>query len=438
MFEKNVYRQRRQHLREQFDEGILLFLGNDESPMNYADNTYHFRQDSTFLYYFGLDSPGLVAIMDIDDESETIFGYDFTVDDVVWMGPQLSLQERAEQVGAQKSAAEEELPHIIAKALGAGRAVHILPPYRCEHRIKVAALLHVTVEAVAQYVSEPFIRAVVAQRSSKSAEEISEIEKAIDITYEMHTFAMRHARPGVIEREIAGRMQSIAASSGASVSFPIIFSVHGETLHNHQHGNVMRSGDIAVNDSGAESSLHYAGDITRTIPIGGAFTRRQRDIYDIVLSAQMGAISAIRPGISYRDVHMQAAKIMAEGLKQIGIMRGDIDDAVAHGAHALFFPHGLGHMLGLDVHDMENLGEKYVGYDDSIQRSPQFGLKSLRLAKTLQPGYVVTVEPGLYFIPALIEQWKAAGKCAEFIDYKKLSSYLDFGGIRIEDDVLVT
>ncbi|MBN1559465.1 aminopeptidase P family protein [candidate division KSB1 bacterium] len=438
MFAENVYRQRRQQLKQQFDAGVLLFLGNDDSPMNYSDNTYRFRQDSTFLYYFGLQDPGLAAVIEVDDESETLFGYDFTVDDVVWMGPQPSLQERAERVGVVKCAAQSQLAPVIAKALAAGRDVHILPPYRGDHRIKAASLLHISVEAVEHYASEPFIKAVVAQRSIKSTDEIVEIETALDITHQMHTFAMQHARPGMVEREISGQMEGIAATRGAGVSFPIIFSVHGETLHNHYHGNIMRRGDIAVNDSGAESFLHYAGDITRTIPIGGQFTSRQRDIYSIVLSAQMQAIAAIRPGIPYRDVHLHAARVMAEGLKQLGLMRGDMDDAVAQGAHALFFPHGLGHMMGLDVHDMENLGENHVGYDESIQRSAQFGLKSLRLARALQPGYVLTVEPGLYFIPALIAKWEAAGKSRDFINYEKLRAFLDFGGIRIEDDVVVT
>ncbi|MBN1481823.1 aminopeptidase P family protein [candidate division KSB1 bacterium] len=438
MFESDIYVQRRELLKKELQGGIVLFLGNGESPMNYADNPYSFRQDSTFLYYFGLDTPGLAAIMDIDEDLEIFYGYDYTVDDIVWMGPQLSLQERAERVGIKKSAPEENLTNAVTSALNRGRLVHVLPPYRDEHRIKIASLLHLNIDTAEHYVSEPLIKAVVAQRSVKSAEEIGEIEKAIDITYEMHTFAMQHARPGMLEREISGKMAGIAAAYGSSISFPIIFSVHGETLHNHYHGNVMQAGDLVVNDSGAESLLHYAGDITRTIPIGGHFSKRQRDIYEIVLAAQKNAINAIRPGIAYRDIHLQSARDMADGLKQIGLMRGDIKEAVAVGAHALFFPHGLGHMLGLDVHDMENLGENVVGYDATIQRSSQFGLKSLRLAKALQPGYVLTVEPGLYFIPALIEKWQSDKKFVEFINYDNLKDYMDFGGIRIEDDVLVT
>ena len=438
MFKTETYVQRRRVLKKQFKDGILLFLGNDDSPINYTDNMYHFRQDSTFLYYFGLENPGLYVVIDIDKNDEILFGYDFTVDDIVWMGPQPSLQERAEQVGLKKSAAESELEHFLANALNKKRTVHILPPYRGEHKIKYASLLHLHVDGVEQYVSEPFVKAVVAQRNIKSEQEIVEIEKAIDITYEMQTFAMKNARPGLVEREISGKMEGIAAALGISTSFPIIFSVHGETLHNHDHGNTMRAGDIAINDCGAESISHYAGDITRTIPIGGKFSARQKDIYEIVLTAEMSAIEIIRPGIPYKDIHLQIAKQMADGLKQLGLLKGDMDDAVQQGAHALFFPHGLGHMMGLDVHDMENLGEDYVGYDGTIERSSQFGLKSLRLGRALQPGFVLTVEPGLYFIPALIEQWKANGMFASFINYDKLDAYLDFGGIRIEDDVLVT
>ncbi len=438
MFEQKIYVQRRVRLKSKMQNGILLFIGNTESPMNYADNTYPFRQDSTFLYYFGLDQPGLAALIDLDNDDEIIFGYDFTVDDIVWMGPQPSLRERAESVGVKKSAPTADLAHVISHALDKGRTVHILPPYRGEHRITYASLLHVNVDGVEQYVSEDFIKAVVAQRTIKSDEEVAEIERAVDITCEMHTFAMKKARPGMVEREISGAMMGIAAAHGTSASFPIIFSVHGETLHNHYHGNTMRAGDMAINDSGAESLNFYAGDITRTIPIGGTFTSKQKEVYDIVLSAQMKAIDAIRPGIQYKEIHLQTAKNMARGLKALGLMKGDMNDAVIQGAHALFFPHGLGHMMGLDVHDMENLGENYVGYDETLQRSTQFGLKSLRLGKTLETGYVITVEPGLYFIPALIEKWRAAGTCADFINYDKVDDYLDFGGIRIEDDVLVT
>ena len=438
MFDPGIYTARRKVLKNKLKSGLLLFLGNNESPSNYADNPYRFRQDSTFLYYFGLDDPGLGAIIDLDNDIETIFGYDFTVDDIVWMGPQPSLQERAERAGVKKSATTAELATVISSALDKGQTIHILPPYRAEHRIRCASLLHVNVDAVDQHVSESFIKAVVDQRNVKASEEVAEIEKAVNITGDMHIFAMQHAKPGMVEREISGKMEGIAAAYGTSTSFPIIFSKHGETLHNHFHGHVLHAGDLVVNDSGAESLLHYAGDITRTIPIGGKFSSKQRDVYEIVLSAQVNAINAIRPGVPYLDIHLHAAGDMAEGLKHLGLMKGDVHDAVVHGAHALFFPHGLGHMMGLDVHDMENLGENYVGYDKMVQRSSQFGLKSLRLGRTLQPGFVLTVEPGLYFIPALIQQWKRDEKFTEYINYDKVEEYLDFGGIRIEDDVLVT
>jgi Xaa-Pro aminopeptidase len=260
----------------------------------------------------------------------------------------------------------------------------------------------------------------------------------VDISYEMHTTAMKMARPGIVESDISGAIEGIALQRGSGVAFPVILSVNGQILHNHAHGNIMQEGDLLVNDSGAQTNMNYAGDITRTIPVSGKFTSMQRDIYEIVLKAQVDSIEVIKPGSSYRDIHLLAAETIATGLKELGLMKGNIQDAVAQGAHALFFPHGLGHMMGLDVHDMENFGEQYVGYDESVQRSQQFGLAYLRLAKSLKPGYVLTVEPGIYFIPDLINQWKNSNKFENYIEYTKITEYLSFGGIRIEDDVLVT
>jgi len=438
MFDAQIYVKRRQQLKDQFSSGVLLFLGNEESPMNYPGNPYLFRQDSTFLYYWGLDDPGLAAIIDLDNDREILFGYDYTVDDIIWMGPQPSLAQRGERVGVSRTAPTEELEKALLNALQQGQKIHFLPQYRPENLVKLESLLGIHPRLVNQYASVEFIKAVVAQRSLKAPEEIAEIEAALDITYQVHTFAMRETAPGKYEREIAGAIEGMARALGGRLSFPIIFSIHGETLHNHHHGNLMKESDLVVNDCGGETALGYAGDITRTFPVNGKFSPRQKEIYQVVLQSQLAAIDAIKPGVKYRDVHLLTARVIADGLKALGLMKGDMEEAVKQGAHALFFPHGLGHMMGLDVHDMENLGEDYVGYDEETRRSDQFGLAYLRLAKKLEPGYVLTVEPGVYFIPELIDQWKSAGKFSEFIDYQKVESYRDFGGIRIEDDVLVT
>jgi Xaa-Pro aminopeptidase len=406
--------------------------------MNYPGNPYHYRQDSTFLYYWGLDEPGLAAVIDLDEGREMIFGYDFTVDDIVWMGPQPTLKERAAKVGVKRTATDGELADFLTGALQKHRRVHFLPQYRADNLQKIEKLLGIHPRLVNDYASEKLIKAVVAQRSIKSKEEIDEIEAALDIAYEMHVHAMKNARPGKYEREIAGVMEGIALSLGKGVSFPIIFSIHGETLHNHYHGNLMKKGDIAVNDCGAESLNYYASDITRTIPVSGKFTRQQKDIYQLVLNAQLNAIRAMKPGVKFKKVHLIAAKTIAGGLIEMKFMKGNVDEAVKAGAHALFMPHGLGHMMGLDVHDMENLGEDYVGYDDKTKRSEQFGLAYLRMAKELEPGHVMTVEPGIYFIPELIDLWKGEKKHTQFINYDKVEKFRTFGGIRIEDDVLVT
>ena len=418
--------------------GILLLLGNDVSPMNYADNQYPFRQDSSFLYFLGLDCPGLVAVIDIDQRKECVFGDDLTIDDIIWMGPQPALKDRCEKVGVSQSAPSEKLADTLKEGLRQGRQIHFLPQYRADNLLKIEKLLGLHPDEVQLRVSEKLIKAVVAQRSIKSEEEIRQIEMALDIAYEMQMTAMRMARPGVYEREIAAAMEEIAVSMGGRLSFPTIFTIHGQTLHNHYYGNMMSTGDLVINDSGAENAMHYASDITRTIPIGGKFSPRQRDIYSIVMAAQENAIKAIKPGIEFRNIHLLACETLVSGLKDLGLMKGDCREAVASGAHALFFQCGLGHMMGLDVHDMEGLGEDYVGYTDTIKRSNQFGLRSLRLGKSLEIGFVVTVEPGLYFIPALIDRWKAEKKHESFINYEKLESYTDFGGVRLEDDVLVT
>ncbi len=438
MFDRSTYVQRRQRLADALGSGVALFLGNPELPMNYAANSFQFRQDSSFLYYWGLDDPDLAAVIDLDERTEAVFGDDFTVDDIVWRGPQPTIAERAAGAGVTCTAPRSALIGKLAQAVRSGRRVHFLPQYVAENRLAVDRLLGIRADAVNDHASADFIGAIVRQRAVKSAEELAEIEAALETCYEMHTLAMRLARPGVYEREVAGAIEGVAVSRGVRLAFPVIFSIHGETLHNHHHGNRMEAGQMAVNDSGAESPRHYAGDITRTIPIGGKFVGIQRDLYLSVLRAQRAAIAATRPGVRFKEVHLGAGKSLLSDLKDIGCVKGNLDDAVTAGVQGLFFQCGLGHMMGLDVHDMEGLGEQYVGYDDTVQRSTQFGLKSLRLARPLQPGFVLTVEPGLYFIPQLIDRWRAEGRFSEFVNYDAVEKLRGFGGIRIEDDVVVT
>jgi Xaa-Pro aminopeptidase len=438
MFDSQTYFERRRSLKEKFNSGLLLFLGNNESPLNYAANTYAFRQDSTFLYYFGLDLPGLSALIDVDSNTSILYGTELTLDDVVWMGAQPNLSELAEMSGIDRSEIFDHLQTVLTEAVKRGRKVHFLPQYRAEHFSLIGSFLGLNPASVNNYNSTELIKAVVEQRSIKSSEEISEIDKAVDIAYRMHTAAMKMIKPGLTEKKIAGMIEGIALSLGAGLSFRPIVSINGQILHNPHHENEILEGSLLVNDSGAETSMHYGSDITRTIPANGKFNDKQKEIYEIVLNAETTAINAVKPGVMNKDLHSLAAKTIVEGLTNIGLMHGDQDEAVQQGAHALFFPHGLGHMMGLDVHDMEGLGEDYVGYNDEISRSDQFGLAYLRLAKSLQPGYVFTIEPGIYFISALIDSWKSENKFPEFINYDRIEEYRDFGGIRIEDDILVT
>ena len=438
MFDAKTYTSRRKRLQADIRAGLILFLGNDQSPMNFTDNQYPFRQDSSFLYFFGLDYPGLAAVIDVDQDTECVFGDDLTVDDIIWTGPQPSLKEKCQQIGVSDTAALDPLPAKLKKAAQQGREIHFLPQYRPENVLKIQQWLGIPPSAIQNHVSERLIRATVAQRSIKTRDEIAQIEAALDVSYEMQTLSMKMSKPGVYEREVAGAMEAIALSHGCRLAFPTIFSIHGETLHNHHHENQMKNGDIAVNDSGAESGAHYASDITRTIPIGGRFSQRQREIYSIVLDAQIKAIEATGPGVEFRDIHRLASEVLVSGLKDLGLVKGNVEQAVQAGVHTLFFQCGLGHMMGLDVHDMEGLGEDYVGYTETIKRNPEFGWRSLRLGKALEPGFVITVEPGLYFIPELISRWKAELKHAQYINYDTVEKYRDFGGIRVEDDILVT
>lgn len=438
MYSANIYIKRREQLKKKIKSGVLLFPGNSDAPMNYKDNIYPFRQDSTFLYYFGIDHPDFTAVIDIDEDKEIIFANDLSVDDIVWTGPQKTTSQLAKKVGVKNTAPVNKLITVIKKAISGNRMIHYLPQYRAENKISMSKLLGINPSAINNYASHELTTAVISQRSIKSNEEVADIEKAVNVSYDMYTTAMKMAKPGMYEREIAGTVEGIVLSAGGRLSFPTILSVHGETLHNHYHHNKMKSGDIFVMDSGAEVSNGYASDITRTIPVNGKFTSIQKDIYEIVLNAQVSSIKAIKPGVKYKNIHLKAAKIITQGLKDLGLVKGNVGDAVANGAHAMFFPHGLGHMMGLDVHDMENLGEQFVGYSKDDIRSEQFGLAYLRLARELKPGFVLTVEPGIYFIPELIDKWKKERINSRFINFDKVNKYRKFGGIRIEDDVLVT
>jgi Xaa-Pro aminopeptidase len=423
---------------EEPESGLILLLGNEESAMNYRANPYPFRQDSTFLYYFGIDQPGLDALLDLDTGTVRLYGDDPGLDDVVWMGDRPSVQEYAERAGVPTVASRSALKSDLTDALSADRPVHVLPPYRANQEQRLDALLSVRPDEADAYASEALIRTVVQQRSHKSDEEIEQFETALDTTAAMHEYAMQAAAPDLVEREIAGGLTGIAEQNGRGLSFRPTCSVHGEVLHNHVYSNELRDGDLLLVDAGAASPLHYAGDITRVTPVGGSFSSRQQAIYKAVLDAETTAIDAIEPGVPFRDLHLLAARVLTEHLMDIGLMKGNADEAVANGAHALFFPHGLGHMLGLDTHEMENLGEDVVGYAPDQERSEQFGLHTLRLARPLEPGFVATVEPGCYFIPQLIERWRANNRHEAFINYDAVADFVGFGGIRIEDDVLVT
>ena len=430
--------ERREQLSKRIESGLILLVGHDDSPMNFADNPYPFRQDGSFLYYAGINSPGMAALLDIEEGVWELFGHDPTVDEIVWTGPQESLFERGALVGFEDCRPFAELGDHLSTAVQTGRTVHYLPTCRAETIFKLGELLEIPERDVDKVASRELVQAVVAQRSIKSDEEIEEIEKALELSWEMHTLAMRLARPGMKEQEVVGAVEGLLGTKGSALAFPMIFTVRGEVLHNHNHENVMNAGDLALFDAGAMSETCYASDITRTFPIGEGFSDRQRDIYQLVLAAEEAAIAGVAPDVRFEELHVLAATTIAEGLKELGLMKGDTQSAVEQGAHALFFPHGLGHMMGLDVHDMEGLGEDLVGYDETVERSQQFGRSFLRLAKKLEPGHVVTVEPGCYFIPQLIEQWKGEGKFTEFIDYDAAEEWIGFGGVRIEDDVVVT
>jgi Xaa-Pro aminopeptidase len=438
MFTTQLYIQRRDELKSKIENGLILFLGNEESPMNYADNPYPFRQHSSFLYYFGIDRPSVVAIIDLDNGTETIFGDELTMDEIVWMGNQTSLKEEAEKVGIYDVLPSVKLYTILREAIASGRHIHFLPPYRPENKIKLLRLLNIRPDQFALKSSDKLVKAVIAQREIKDKDEIIEIGKAVNWSVDMHVEAMKYARPGMKESEVSAKATQVVLEKQGQPSFPIIATIRGEILHNHYHGNTLKKGQLFLLDAGAETTSHYAGDLTSTFPVLRNFSRKQKEIYQLVLDAHYATAKMLKPGIEFRDVHMEAARIIFNGLKELGLTKGNTEEAISEGAHALFFPTGLGHMMGLDVHDMEDLGELNVGYKPGEAKSSQFGLKSLRLAKELISGHVLTIEPGIYFIPELIKQWKADRKFEQFINYKNLKSYVNFGGVRIEQDYLIT
>ncbi|MEA4918084.1 aminopeptidase P family protein [Proteiniphilum sp.] len=435
MFAEKIYVERREILKKKFQTGKLLFLGNDESGINYADNTYFYRQDSTFLYYFGVSKPDLIALIDIDEDKEYIFGDDPTIDLIVWTGSQPKISELAEKAGIRYT---DDLTAFRKKIAGFDRqSVKYLPPYRGEHFLKLNDFLGYSVAETTAKASRELIVAIADQRNIKSEEEIEEIERAIDVTADMHFAAMHYACAGMTEAQVTAKVNEVAIAAGGNLSFPIIGTINGQFLHNHYHGNILKEGDLFLLDAGYETPLGYAGDMSSTFPVSRKFSERQKEIYRITLDAHYKAIELAKPGVNFRDVHLQVGEVLFDGLKALGLTKGETKEAVANGAHALFFPCGTGHLMGLDVHDMENLGEQIVGYG-GVAKSTQFGLKSLRLGRELQPGFVLTIEPGIYFIPELIDHWQSNKINSDFINFDQVNKYRDFGGIRNEEDILIT
>jgi len=438
MFSKETYIERRKALKSLIKEGIAVFPSNAYVPYNYPHNVYTFRQDSAFLYFFGHNEPGLTGVIDFDSGTDSLFGTNREIDNIIWMGELPTVREFTDSVGVTNAEKASDLKNYFSQAKDKGRNVHFLPAYRAQTQIELSELLKISVGEVKNQASEELIKAVVSICEIKTDEEVEQMENAGDIAYDMHTAVMKHAKEGVTEQELAGMIEGIAISKGKAVSFPVILSQNGNILHNDKHDQVLKNGRLLITDAGAENNMNYASDITRVVPVSGKFTSKQKHIYETVLSANMAVYENSKPGVLYKDMHILAVTKIAEGLKEAGILKGNTQDIVANGAHALFMPHGLGHAIGLDVHDMEGFGEDYVGYDDKVKRSDQFGFAFLRMGKELKKGFAITNEPGVYFIPELINIWKSENKFKEFINYDKAAEYLDFGGIRIEDDMLIT
>ncbi|WP_183567173.1 aminopeptidase P family protein [Mucilaginibacter sp. SP1R1] len=439
LFDQQVYTDRRKVLKQNVgSDGIILLLGNEDSSMNYKDNCYPFRQDSTFLYYFGLDVQNLAAVIDTDTGEEVVFGNELSLDDIIWTGTLPTVQEMASMIGITQTKPFDQAIHYVHKALIAGRKVHILPPYRPENRMKLATWFKVSLQDVQDHVSVKLIKAVIAQRVIKTPLEIAEMEKAVSISVDMQLAVIKATRPGIKEYELVAKANEVAMAANGRLGYGAIITTHGQTLHTHYYGNTLQDGNMVLSDIGAENGMHYGGDLTRTFPVGRSFTNRQKELYEVVLNSMNHAIDMLKPGTQYKDIHLAACQKLVEGLKQVNLMKGDPAEAVAAGAHTMFFQCGLGHMLGMDTHDMEDLGEPYVGYTDTLKKETVFGLKSLRLGRELEAGFVLTIEPGIYIIPELIDRWKAENKYADFINYDVLNTYRDFGGIRIEDNFVIT
>ncbi len=439
MFSKETYIRRRQELKKLIGNGIIIFFGNNEAPYNYPANCYApMRQDSSFLYYFGQQRDGLVGVIDVDNDEEWLFGDDIDVEDIVWMGFTPSVSDLAAEVGITRTAPMSKLAEIVNRKSENRKSIHFLPPYRFDTKIQIMDLLGIHPSEQKQKASLALIQAVVSMRSTKEAQEIEAIERACEVGYQMHTTAQRLIRPGVTERYIGGQVDGIARSLAQGTSFATIFTQHGEIMHGSPSDAPLEAGRLALCDAGCELD-DYCSDHTRTMPVSGRFTQRQLEIYSIVEECHDYVLTVAKPGIRYRDVHFAVCRLMTERLKELGLMKGDVDEAVQAGAHAMFLPHGLGHMMGMDVHDMEGLGQQYVGFDyKTPPNTEQFGTNCLRMGRELQEGFVVTDEPGIYFIPVLIDDWRAKGHCKEFLNYDLLETYKDFGGIRIEDDLLIT
>ena len=439
MFSKETYVRRRAELKKLVGNGLIILFGNNEAPANYPANTYSpMRQDSSFLYYFGQHRDGLVGVIDIDNDIEMLLGDDIDVEDIVWMGFTPSVADLAAEVGITKTAPMKELKAICDKAIAQKQTIHFLPPYRHDTKIQIMDLLGIHPSQQKERASLQLIKAVVKMRSTKEPQEIAAIERACDVGYAMHTTAQLLIKPGVTERFIGGQVDGIARSLAPGVSFATIFTQHGEIMHGSPSDNCLEAGRLALCDAGCELD-DYCSDNTRTMPVNGKFTQRQKEIYSIVEACHDYVLEVAKPGVKYADVHFAVCRLMTERLKELGLMKGDTDEAVATGAHAMFLPHGLGHMMGMDVHDMEGLGQIYVGFDEETRPNlEQFGTNCLRMGRKLQEGFVITDEPGIYFIPALIDDWKQSGHCKEFINFELLETYKDFGGVRIEDDILIT
>lgn len=438
LFSKSTYVERRNELKKLVGSGLIVLFGNNDSPANYPSNTYKFRQDSSFLYYFGLHRNGLVGVIDVDNDREYLVGDEIDIEDIVWYGSVTSVSEMAEMTGVARTAAMRELPAIVESAKAQGEEVHFLPPYRFDNQIQIMDLLGIHPSQQKAVASLKLIAAVVKMRTTKTEEEIAELERAAEIGYEMHTTAMRLCRPGVTEQYIGGMVDGIANAYGCMVSFQTIATQHGEVMHGNPSTAKLEAGRLMLVDAGAETNENYCSDNTRTTPVSGVFTQKQKDIYNIVVECHDHVLEVAKPGVKWWDVHFAVCRIITERLQQLGLMKGDVEESLKAGAHAMFLPHGLGHSMGMDVHDMEGLGQVYVGFDKEVRPSTQFGTNALRFGRRLQKGFVITDEPGIYFIPALIDDWKKNGTNAQFLNFDKIDEYRDFGGIRIEDDVLIT